>query len=183
MKIVVFLLCIFALVGCHDSQSGRSQNRHVDEAGVSRPPEMIITFETMAETLARVGTEAKNSKDIADDRAVETWYGQTLGNLGVVRAVTVPHKGTGARNRDSEVTKKQILAALDMYALVDYEEFHSSTHIPAGTFVKIEYRNDIVGRINFFGGVPYTVELATNDTTGRYGLRRISEPRNPPDKK
>ena len=82
MKTVVFLLCIFALVGCHDSQSGKSQNRYVDEADVSRPPEMIIQFETMAETLALVGTESKNCKDIADDRAIETWYGKTLGNLG-----------------------------------------------------------------------------------------------------
>jgi|GEM_PF-6911610 len=183
MKTVVFLLCIFALVGCHDSQSDKSQNRHVEEADVSRPPEMIITFETMAETLALVGTESKNSKDIANDRAIETWYGKTLGNLGVVRAVTIPHKGTGTRNRDLEVTKKHILTTLDTYVLVDYEKFHSSTHIPLGAFVKIEYRNDIVGWINFFGGVPYTVELTKNNTTGRYGLRRISEPRNLPDKK
>ena len=183
MKTMVFLLCTFALMGCHDSQSGRSQNRDVDEVDVSRPPEMIITFETMAETLARAGTESRNSKDAANDRAIEKWYGKTLGSLGVVRAVTVPHKGTGPRSRYSEVMKRHILGALDMYALVDYEEFYSSTHIPVGAFVKIEYRNDIVGWINFFGGVPYTVELTTNNTTGKYGLRRIYEPRNPPDKK
>ena len=135
----------------------------------------------MAETLARVGTESRNFKDAANDRAIETWYGKTLGSLGVVSAVTVPHKGTGARSRYSEVMKRHILAALDMYALVDYEEFYSSTLIPVGSFVKIEYRNDIVGWINFFGGVPYTVELTTNNTTGKYGLRRILDwDREPP---
>ena len=183
MKVMIVLLSTLSLVGCRDLQTGNSQRRNVVEAEVNHSPEIPIRFETMAETLSRIGTESNVAKEATSAQAIEEFHGKTLGSLWEVRIVTVPHRGDGIRNRDRAVTKKHILAALANYTLVGYEAFHSSTHIPQGTFVKIEYQNGIVGLVNFSGGVPWTVKLVKNGTTGEYGLRNISEQENPPGKK
>jgi len=183
MKIMILLLSGFSLVGCCCSQTGESQGPPVSEINKNSSSEMVIRYETPFETLTRVQAESKTSQDIADGRAIEEWYGKTLWDLGVVRNVTVPHRGDGLRSGDFDVTKSHILAALDNYTLVDYDSFSSSTHIPVGVSIKIEYQNGIVGWVNFCGGVPWTVALAKNNITGKYGLEGISEQENPPDKK
>lgn len=174
MKITILLLSVFSLMGCRNSQITRPSKNHVGKTNMIHHPEMIIKFETMAETLTRVGVESNTSTVNRNDGNTKEWYGKTLKNLGVARTVTVPHIGSEAKNRNLDVTKKHILAALVDYTLINLEKYRSSTHIPLGVFVKIEYQNGIVGWVNFFRGVPYTVNLTKNGITREYGLRRAS---------
>jgi len=183
MKIMILLLIGFLLVGCRGPQTSESQRQPVAETDVNSPSKMTIKYETLLETLARLEAESKTSKVMTNGPIIKEWYGETLGDLGIVRNVTVQHIGTGAGNSNLEVTKKHILTALTAYKLVDYEKFRSSTHIPLGTPVKIEYKNGIVGWVTLFTGVPYTVSLMKDNITGEYGLRKISEQKNAPDKK
>jgi hypothetical protein len=185
VKVLPLFLGIVLAVGCRNMPSRPDQepidteSAHVDDVSI----QVRIQYETQVETLDRTGREVEAGKHVVDGPPVKEWYGKTLGGLGLVRIVTVPHKSIGARNRDRDVTKKHILAALAHYTLVDYEDFHSSTHIPMGASVRIEYRNGISGWVNFFGGVPYTATLTRNNSRAKYGLSRISEQPAPADAK
>ena len=185
MKVLSLFLGIVLAVGCRNIPSRPDQERidtesaHVDDGSI----QVRVQYETQVETLDRTGREVEADKHVVNGPPVKEWYGKRLGGLGLVRIVTVPHKSIGARNRDRDVTKKHILAALAHYRLVDYEDFRSSTHIPMGASVRIEYRNGISGWVNFFGGVPYTATLTRNNSRAKYGLRRIFEQPAPADAK
>jgi hypothetical protein len=87
----------------------------------------------------------------------------------------------GSEGESRQVTTSQIQKALTEYVLMDYQNVLSSTHIPMGTRVKIEYENGMIGWVNMYAGIPWNVSLEEDGGVGHYGLRKTSEQGDPPE--
>ena len=183
-KIFILIACVSLMIsyGCSQPRSPEScaktagatdfHNGKVDELPVHR--------ETRTETLARVLAESEAAEGKVDGAVRKEWYGSTLLGLGRLRKITVPHVPAGNDSESRQVTTPQIRKALADYVLMDYESFHSSTHIPVGTRVRIEYENGTIGWINMYGGIPWNVSLQKDGRVGEYGLGKTPEQSAPP---
>jgi len=162
-RILIRVACASLVVGCGCSQP-RPCGSSAKTAGPAdlhdrRLDELPVHHETQTETLARVLVESEAAKSKVNGPVHTEWYGSTLLGLGRLRKITVPYVPAGSDGESREVTTPQIQKALTEYVLIDCEKFRSSTHIPMGTRVAIEYENGmIVGSIcmpGFHGMLAY----------------------------
>lgn len=178
-KMFILFACVSLVMsyGCSQPKAPESSAKTAGPADFhnGRFDELPVHHETQIETLARILTESEAAKSNVDGTVRKEWYGSTLFGLGRPRKITVPHVPTGSDGESREVTTPQIQKALTEYVLIDYESFHSSTHIPMGTCVTIEYENGMIGWINMYAGIPWNVSLQKDGSVGKYGLGKTSE--------
>ena len=180
-KIFIFFACVFLVTsyGCYQPKAPELSAKTAGPAEFhnGRFDELPVHYETQIETLARVSGESEAAESKVDGVVRKEWYGSTLLGLGRLRKITVPHVPAGSDGKSREVTNPQIQKALAEYVLIDHENLHSSTHIPMGTCVTIEYENGMIGWINMYAGIPWDVSLQKDGSVGKYGLEKTSEQR------
>ncbi len=169
--------------GCSQPKVPESSRTTAGPADVrdGKLAELPVHRETQTETLTRIAAEPEAAKRKLEGAVRKEWYGSTLLGLGRLRRITVPHVPAGADGASRQVTTPQIQKALTEYVLVDYANLHSSTHIPMGTRVRIEYENGLIGWVTMYAGIPWNVSLEKNGGVGQYGLRKTSEQGAPPE--
>ena len=184
-KIFILFACVSLVTsyGCSQPQAPQSSAKTAGPASFhnGKLDELPVHRETQTETLARVLAESEAAKSQVDGAVHREWYGSTLLGLGRLRKITVAHVPAGNDSESREVTTPQIRKALTEYVLIGYESYHSSAHIPTGTRVTIEYENGMIGWINVYAGVPWSVSLRKDGSVGKYGLEKTPEQSAPPE--
>ena len=174
-KLFILIACVFLVIGygCSQPQAPQSCAKTAGSTAfhIGKFDELPVHHETRTETLARILAESEAAKGKVDGPAHKEWYGSTLLGLGRLRRITVPYMPAGSDSESRQVTTPQIRKALTEYVLMDYESFHSSTHIPMGTRVTVEYENGMIGWINMYAGMPWNVSLQKDGRVGEYGLQ------------
>jgi len=183
-KLLILIACVFLVIGygCSQPQAPQSCAKTAGSTAfhIGKFDELPVHHETRTETLARILAESEAAKGKVDGPAHKEWYGSTLLGLGRLRRITVPYMPAGNDSASRQVTTPQIRNALSEYVLMDCESFHSSTHIPMGICVTMEYENGVIGEINIYGGIPWNVSLQKDGRVGEYGLGKTPEQSAPP---
>jgi len=183
-KICILFACASLVIdhGCSQPKAPESSPKTAGPADAhdGKLAELPVHHETQIETLARVTAEPEAAKSRVEGAVRKEWYGSTLLGLGRLRKITVPHVPASRDGESRQVTAPQIQKALTEYVLTDYQNVHSSTHIPTGTRVKIEYEDGTIGWINMYAGIPWSVSLEKDGGVGEYGLGKTSEQSAPP---
>ena len=184
-KTFILFACVSLVIGygCSQPKALKSSPKTAGPADVhdGKLAELPVHHETQIETLARITAEPEAAKRKVEGAVRKEWYGSTLLGLGRLRRITVPHVPAGADGASRQVTTPQIQKALTEYVLVDYANLHSSTHIPMGTRVSIEYENGLIGWVTMYAGIPWNVSLEKDGGVGQYGLGKTSEQGAPPE--
>ena len=184
-EILILFACMSLVIGygCSQPKAPESFPKTAGPADIhdGKLAELPVRYETQTETLTRIAAEPEAAKGKVDGAVRQERYGSTLLGLGRLRRITVPHVPAGPDGKSWQVTTPQIQKALTEYVLVDYANLHSSTHIPMGTRVKIEYEDGVIGWVNMYAGIPWNVSLEKDGGVGQYGLRKTSEQGAAPD--
>jgi hypothetical protein len=183
-EILILFACASLVMSCGCSQP-RTPQSALKTAGPAalqhgKLAELSVHHETQIETLARTTAELEAAKAKVEGAVRKEWCGSTLLGLGHLRRIAVPYVPAGSEGESRQVTTSQIQKALTEYVLMDYQKVLSSTHIPMGTRVKIEYENGMIGWVNMYAGIPWNVSLQKDGTVGQYGLGKTSEQGAPP---
>ena len=183
-KLFILIACVSLVIGygCSQPQTPQACAKTAGSTDFhnGKFDELPVHHETRTETLARILAESEAAKGRVDGPAHEEWYGSTLLGLGHLRKITVPYMPAGSDGESRQVTPPQIRKALTEYVLMDYESFHSPTHIPLGTRVTMEYEDGMIDWINMYGGIPWNASLQKDGRVGEYGLGKTPEQSAPP---